>query len=52
MEFFIVAVALFSALGGGLVLLACLSNRRAQLMKALHIQLQIESRAQQNQEST
>lgn len=38
METFIVVVALMGAGGGGLILLSCLSGKRAQLVKAYNIQ--------------
>ena len=43
-ESFIVIVALVSAAGGSLMLLACLAGKRSQLVKAYNMKREIEQR--------
>ena len=44
METFIIFIALAAAAGGGLILLVCLAGMRANLVKALNLQQELESR--------
>lgn len=44
METFIILIALAAAAGGGLILLVCLAGMRANLVKALNLQQELESR--------
>ena len=43
MELFIIMAALAAAAGGTLILLACMANKRMQLIKAFNIQQEIET---------
>ena len=44
METFIVLVSIAAGIGGGLVLLACMAGRRAQLVKAFNMQQEMKER--------
>ena len=50
MEILIVVLGLVAAAGGALVLLVCLSGRRAQLVKAFNMQQERETSARQLEE--
>jgi len=51
METFIVVVGLVAAIGGSLILLSCLAHKRAQLVKAFNIQMEIEERNRKIEQS-
>ena len=46
METFIVIIALLASASGTLLLLACLANKRSQLVTAYNVKLEAESRQQ------
>ncbi len=47
MEMFIIVIGLGAAAFGSLVLLVCMAGKRAQLVKAYNMQLEIEARERQ-----
>jgi len=49
METFIVVIALMASAAGTLLLLACLANKRSQLVQAYNVSMEADSRGQNSE---